>query len=119
MDQVYVYTVEDGCAGSWAAELAVRAAIPADALRILREAGLRKAQLQGSTRPSRSMSVAEFGHEAFGSRGIARRVFEDDGWQPWAMVPAGFSLNWRDSADAQLHNPIDGSFRRTTEEPNT
>jgi hypothetical protein len=115
VDQVYVYMVEDGRTGSWTAELAVLAPSPASAFRILRDAGLRKAQFHGSTRPSRTASPAEFEHGAFEPRRIARRALEDGGWEAWAPVPGGFSVNWRDSGDVQLHHPIGGSFRQTSD----
>ncbi|MFC8923474.1 hypothetical protein [Cellulosimicrobium sp. NPDC057127] len=111
MDQVYVYEVEDGRAASWTAEIAVQAESPASALRVLRDAGLRKSQFHGSARPTRTISCAEFSDATLGSLRIARRAFEDCGWEPWAPVPAGFALNWRDG-EVRVHHPTGGSFRR-------
>ncbi|WP_425956777.1 hypothetical protein [Xylanimonas sp. McL0601] len=111
-DQVFVYSVEDGRASGWVARIAVRAESPAAALRMLRDAGLRKSQVHGNTRPSGSMSLAEFGEETLGPRRISRSALDDGGCTPWAPVPAGFLLNWRDSGQVQLHDPIGGSYRR-------
>ncbi|GAA1993547.1 hypothetical protein GCM10009718_34080 [Isoptericola halotolerans] len=107
-----MYTVEDGRAECWRAEIAVHADSPASAFRTLRDAGLRKSQFDGSTRPTRVTPRAEFDDDLFGVRGIARRQSEDEGWEPWAAVPEGFCLNWRDSGAVGLHNPIGGGFRR-------
>ncbi len=112
MHQVYVYAVEDGRAGAWTAELAVRAESPAAAFRRLRDAGLRKRQFYGSARPARSASPADFPDVVLGPLGMARRALEDDGWEPWVPIPAGFAVNWRESGDVQLHHPVGGGFRR-------
>jgi hypothetical protein len=112
VDQIFVYAVEDGRAECWTVELAVRALRQADAFRTLRDGGLRKSQFLGSTRPSRSMSLAELDDETLGPGGIARREFEPEGWTPWVPVPLGFTLDWRDSGQVKLHNPIGDSCRR-------
>ncbi len=81
------------------------------AYRILREGGLRKSQLVEGSRPS-TTSFEDLGCVDLGPRGIARRSYEDGGWTPWAPVPVGCSLNWRDSGDVRLGQPTAGGYRR-------
>jgi hypothetical protein len=96
VDQVFVFEVEDSRASGWSAEIAVRARRPAEAFRILRDAGLRKSQFTRGIRPTWSMSPDELG-DLLSARGMARRLLDDEGWTPWSAVEDGLALNWRDA----------------------
>lgn len=109
--QIFVFEVEDGRAGGWLTELAVRAGSPAEAYRTLRDGGLRKSQFTAGSRPS-TASLEDLGCVDLGPRGVAMRSYEDGGWTPWTPVPVGYSLNWRDSGDVRLRTPVAGSYRR-------
>lgn len=90
MDEVYLFTVEDGHAFDWSARVAVKAGTEKEAYRRLRDAGLRKKQIKVSHGPGDAAAQNFFAE----SPGILfRRCDNEAGWE---AIPDGATLNWRD-----------------------
>lgn len=90
MDEVFLFTVEDGHAWDWTAQVAVKAASEKDAYQKLRAAHVRKKQIRTSHGPA---DVAAQNFFAESPRALFRRRDNEAGWEP---IPDGASLNWRD-----------------------
>lgn len=112
MAQIFVYSVEDGRADCWESEIAVRSDTAGAALRRLRQFGLRKNQIRNDGCPVQALLFDALDDATLGPLGLARRCYNDGGWTPWAPVPEGFPLNWRDSGEVRVGGGVGGSYRR-------